>query len=239
MSDRCVAIIPARGGSKRIPRKNIKLFDGRPIICYSIMVALKSNLFERVIVSTDDQEIAEVAKECGAEVPFIRPKELADDHTGTGEVVNHVISWLESQGETYNYYCTIYATAPLLQVKYLQAGLDLLRNSDAISTVAVTTMPSPVHRAFEITEKNRLKMFWPEYFSSRSQDLPESYYDTGQFYWVDRKREKRHGEKKHRENGGYSQYNIPVILPRYRVQDIDTPEDWKMAELMYKMLQIE
>jgi len=233
MSDRCVAIIPARGGSKRIPRKNIKLFDGRPIICYSIMVALESNLFERVIVSTDDQEIAEVAKECGAEVPFIRPKELADDHTGTGEVANHAISWLESRGETYNYYCTIYATAPLLQVKYLQEGLDLLINSDAISTVAVTSMPSPVHRTFEITEQNRLKMFWPEYFSSRSQDLPESYYDTGQFYWVDRKR-----EVKSKGHYGFSQHIIPIVLPRYRVQDIDTPEDWKMAELMYRTLQM-
>ena len=234
LSNRCIAIIPARGGSKRIPKKNIKTFAGKPLISYSITEALNSGLFDRVIVSTDDPEIEKIAKAYGAEVPIMRPSTLADDHTGSGEAVNHMMEWLESQGEDYNYYCTLYATAPLLQAKYLQRGLKILKESDdAISAISVTSMPFPVHRTFEITTENRLKMFWPEHFSTRSQDLPEAYQDAGQFYWVDRQREM--GNKDHY---GFSQHIIPVVLPRYRVQDIDTPEDWKTAELMYKALQM-
>jgi pseudaminic acid cytidylyltransferase len=234
LSNRCIAIIPARGGSKRIPKKNIKTFAGKPLISYSITEALNSGLFDRVIVSTDDPEIEKIAKAYGAEVPIMRPSNLADDHTGTGDVVNHMIEWLESQGEDYSYYCTIYATAPLLQAKYLQKGLKLLKESDdAVSAISVTSMPFTVHRTFEITEENRLKMFWPEHFSTRSQDLPEAYQDAGQFYWVDRQREIDRPKAY-----GFSDHIIPVILPRYRVQDIDTLEDWDMAELLYQALQI-
>ncbi len=128
---KCVAIIPARGGSKRIPRKNIKEFHGKPLIAYSIEVALKSGLFEKVIVTTDDEEIADVAKKYGAEIPFIRPKELSDDFTGTGAVIAHAIKFLEDKGEKYDFLCTIYATAPLLQTKYIKEGLEKLQNSDA------------------------------------------------------------------------------------------------------------
>jgi pseudaminic acid cytidylyltransferase len=166
-----IAIIPARGGSKRIPRKNIKPFHGKPLIAYSIEVALQSKLFERVIVSTDDEEIAEVAREYGAEAPFIRPKALADDFTGTDDVVRHAIVWLEERGETFDFACTIYATAPLLQARYLAEGYEKLKSSDAINTFSATSMPFPIQRTFRIDDSGRCKMFTPEHYTSRSQDL--------------------------------------------------------------------
>lgn len=223
-----IAIIPARGGSKRIPQKNIKNFCGKPLIAYSIEAALASQLFERVIVSTDATEIADIAQAYGAEVPFIRPSELADDYTGTGDVVNHALRTLQEQGQSYDYACTIYATAPLLQIKYLKEGFEKLKNSSARLAFAVTSMPFPIQRTFKITEAGRCEMFTPEHFMSRSQDLEEAYQDAGQFYWQNLNREAT--------DIGFGKESIPIILPRYLVQDIDTAEDWQQAELLFQLL---
>ncbi len=223
-----IAIIPARGGSKRIPKKNIKDFHGKPLIAYSIEVALKSKLFEKVVVSTDDEEIAEISKKYGAQVPFLRPKELSDDFTGTGDVTNHAIDYLELKGEVYDYCCTIYATAPLLQEKYLVEGYTKLKNSDAINTFSCTSMPFPIQRTFKIDENNRCKMFWPENYMKRSQDLEEAYQDAGQFYWTK--------VGKNSDEVMFGKDSIPIVLPRHLVQDIDTLEDWTRAEYMYSAL---
>ena len=223
-----LAIIPARGGSKRIPKKNIKDFLGKPIIAYSIETALKSKLFCKVIVSTDDGEIAQMAKKWGAEVPFIRPKELADDFATTSDVTKHAINWFKECGENYDYACTIYATAPLLQSKYLIDGFEKLRNSDATNAFSATSMPFPIQRTFKITSNGRCEMFWPEKFSKRSQDLDEAYQDAGQFYW--KKLDRKSNEIL------FGKDSIPIILPRYLVQDIDTLEDWQRAELMFTVL---
>ena len=226
MKTKAVEIIPARGGSKRIPRKNIKLFHGKPLIAYSIQAALDANIFEKVIVTTDDEEIAQIAREYGAEVPFLRPKELSDDFTNTKEVIDHALKYLEDRGEKYEYMCTIYATAPLLQSKYLIEGYEKLKNSGAINAFSCTSMPFPIQRTFKLDENGRCEMFWPENYPKRSQDLEEAYQDAGQFYWS------KIGKLSHEVMFGRD--SIPVILPRYLVQDIDTLEDWQRAEFMYE-----
>lgn len=226
---KAVAIIPARGGSKRIPRKNIKLFHGKPLIAYSIATAIRSGLFEKVIVSTDDEEIAEVARQYGAEVPFLRPKELSDDYTGTFDVIAHAIASLRERGECYDFVCTVYATAPLLQPRYLIEGYEKLSQSDAINAFSCTSMPFPIQRTFKIIPAGRCEMFWPENFSKRSQDLEEAYQDAGQFYWTKLGRTS--------DEIMFGRDSIPVILPRHLVQDIDTMEDWERAEYMYQALQ--
>ncbi len=218
-----IAIIPARGGSKRIPKKNIKPFHGQPLIAYSIKTAQESGLFDKIVVSTDDEEIAKVAKSYGAEV-LERPKELADDFTGTGAVVEHALSIYTG----YDFCCTIYATAPLLQDKYLKEGLQKLQNSDAVMAFSVTSMPFPIQRTFKIKE-GRCEMFTPEHFSTRSQDLEEAYQDAGQFYW------EKIGVKMN--DIPFGRDSIPIVLPRHLVQDIDTMEDWRRAELMYRVLE--
>ncbi len=228
MTKNAIAIIPARGGSKRIPKKNIKDFFGKPLIAYSIEVALASNLFEKVVVTTDDEQIAKIAKEYGAEVPFIRPADLSDDFTGTQDVINHTIDFLESKGKKYEYICTIYATAPLLQSKYLIEGFNKLKESDAIHTFSSTSMPFPIQRTFKLNQDGRCEMFTPEHYMTRSQDLEEAFQDAGQFYWT-----------KLNETSDkmmFGQDSIPIILPRHLVQDIDTSEDWERAEIMYKVI---
>jgi pseudaminic acid cytidylyltransferase len=178
MKKDAIAIIPARGGSKRIPKKNIKDFFGKPLIAYSIELALKSEIFDRVIVSTDDEEITKIAKKYGAEVPFVRPKELSDDFTSSGDVVNHAIKFLKNNGEEFKYVCTIYATAPLLQKKYLIEGYKKIKSSNAHMTFSATSMPFPIQRTFKLTKDGRCEMFWPQNFKKRSQDLEEAYQDT-------------------------------------------------------------
>ena len=229
MQNSCVAIIPARGGSKRIPRKNIKDFHGKPLIAYSIETAIKSNLFDKVIVSTDDEEIAQISKKYGATVPFLRPKKLSDDFTGTGAVVNHTLEYLKSVGENYDFVCTIYATAPFLDEKYLIEGFEKLKNSNAKNAFSCTSMPFPIQRTFKITENQRCEMFWPENFMKRSQDLEEAYQDAGQFYWTNLNIKS--------DEITFGKDSIPIILPRYLVQDIDTLEDWQRAEFMYEVIQ--
>lgn len=228
MSNNAVAIIPARGGSKRIPRKNIKDFHGKPLIAYSIEVALKSKLFDKVIVSTDDEEIAKIAMQYGAVIPFLRPKELSDDFTGTGAVVEHTMNYLKQHGENYDFICTIYATAPFLDKKYLIEGFEKLKNSNAKNAFSCTSMPFPIQRTFKITQNERCEMFWSENFTKRSQDLEEAFQDAGQFYWTNlniKSNEIIFGKD-----------SIPIVLPRHLVQDIDTLEDWIRAEFMYEAL---
>lgn len=225
-----LCVIPARGGSKRIPRKNIKVFNGKPMIAYSIEAAFKSKCFDKVIVSTDDQEIAEFAREYGAEVPFMRPKEISDDYTGTTAVITHAIEWLQEHHELPEQVCCIYATAPFVSSDDIKRGLKILNESDCDYAFSVTSYAFSIQRAIMITESNRVEMFYPEYLSVRSQDLKEAYHDAGQFYW---------GTTESWLLGKpiFSPEAAPVILPRFRVQDIDTLEDWERAEFMFKTLQ--
>lgn len=224
-----LCVIPARGGSKRIPRKNIKDFLGKPIIAYSIETALKSGCFDRVIVSTDDDEIAMIARQYGAETPFIRPKELSNDFAGTLSVIKQAIEWFEAQGEQVNWVCCLYATAPFVQTRLLQAAFQQVQESKADYCFSVTTFGTPIQRAFKITEDGRLAMFHPENFHKRSQDLEEAFHDAGQFYWGTPTAFKE-------ERAIYSEFSSPYMLPRYLVQDLDTEEDWIRAELMYQAL---
>lgn len=222
-----IAVIPARGGSKRIPRKNIREFAGKPMIAWSIEAALASACFARVIVSTDDDEIAGVARKYGAEVPFRRPAELSDDHTGTIPVVAHAIDWLRESGRAPQAVCCIYATAPFVQSDDLVAGWRALQAPDVDYAFSVTSYPFPIQRALKITGTGHVAMFQPEYFTTRSQDLEEAWHDAGQFYW---------GRADAWSAGTpiFSEGAVPVILPRHRVQDIDTPEDWQRAEWLFK-----
>jgi len=222
-----LCIIPARGGSKRIPKKNIKEFCGKPLIAYSIEVAKDSKLFDEIIVSTDSKEIATIAKELGTQVQM-RPDELSNDFCGTWDVINYVIKTYEKEHEQkVEYSCTIYATAPFLQEKYLKEGFERLKNSDACRSFSVTTMPFPIQRSFKVVE-DRCEMFAPENYDKRSQDLEEAYQDAGQFYW-----EKR-GCKSN--DVFFGKNSIPIILPRHLVQDIDTMEDFIRAEYMYRAI---
>jgi len=225
-----VCIIPARGGSKRIPRKNIRSFSGKPIIAYSIDAALQSKCFGRVVVSTDDEEIAEVAKEYGATVPFIRPAALADDHTGTLEVVNHAVTWIKTHLQPYiHYVCCLYATAPFTTPESLISALNKLRASpEKQFCFSVAKFRAPIQRAFKLSDNRGIEMFYPECYESRSQDLATAYYDAGQFYW---------GKvSAFSENPSlYSDLSIAHILPDHLVQDIDTEEDWHRAERLYQL----
>jgi N-acylneuraminate cytidylyltransferase len=223
-----IAVIPARGGSKRIPRKNIKNFLGKPIIAYPIKAALNSGLFDKVIVSTDDKEIAEVAKKYGAEVPYIRPSNISDDYTGTNAVVRHAIQWFLEQGETVEYACCIYATAPFLQPKYIQEGFNNIQKGGLDFSFSVTTFAFPVQRSLRIKD-NGIEPIWSEFILERSQDLEEAYHDAGQFYWGA-------SEAFTDEHDLFSSKSRPVIIPRYLTQDIDTLEDWKYAESMFRVL---
>ena len=216
-----IAIIPARGGSKRIPRKNIRPFCGQPMLAYAILAAQQSSCFSKVMVSTDDEEIAEVARQLGAEVPFLRPANLADDHTGTTPVVIDTI-----QAE---HYCCIYATVPLIQADDLKAAHQRLIASNAPFVYTVAEFGFPIQRAVRMDEQGRVTPFWPEQMAKRSQDLEPAYQDAGQFYWGSRAA----------WLGGISPVGgegIGHILPRHRVVDIDTQEDWHLAELLYQVL---
>ena len=230
MQEKTIAIIPARGGSKRIPRKNIKPFFGKPMIAYSIEAAINAKLFDEIIVSTDDDEIADIAQKFGASVPFMRPKELSDDFTTTGAVIEHAINFLKNRGEKIKFVCTIYATAPLIDEKYLRLGFEKLSNSNAKYAFSCTSMPFPIWRTFKITDNGRCEMFWKENFVKRSQDLEEAYQDAGQFYWANL-------DISSSDDVFFGQDSVPIILPRHLVQDIDTLDDWQRAEFLYEALQ--
>jgi len=224
-----LAIIPARGGSQRIPRKNIKEFCGKPMIAWSIETAIESACFDRVIVSTDDAEIAQVAKEYGAEVPFMRPLTLSDHLTPTIPVMAHAIDWLEKHGVTPDAVCCIYATAPLVTSADLQQALQTLTTFECDYVFTATSFEFPIQRAFKLNSQNRIEMFYPEHMQTRSQDLERAYHDAGQFYWGRPTAWLNHIPI-------FSSTAMPQLLPKYRVQDIDTPEDWVRAELMCRFI---
>ena len=224
-----VAIIPARGGSKRIPRKNIRPFVGKPIIVYSIETALTCGIFERVVVSTEDEEIAEVARAAGAETPFIRPINLADDHAGTNAVVKHAIDWLSQRGSAVSTACCIYPTAPFVTVADLRRGYERLGDGDKRFVFSATTFAFPIQRAIRLLPEGGVCPFFPEWIDHRSQDLETAYHDAGQFYWGQ-------AEAFRLELPVFATHSAPVVLPRFRVMDIDTIEDWSHAELMFASL---
>ncbi len=223
-----IAIIPARGGSKRIPRKNIKDFLGKPIIAYSIEAARSSGLFDRIMVSTDDGEIAAVARQWGAETPFLRPADLSDDHTGTAAVVKHALQWQRDNSVAADTACCIYATAPFVTAGDLRRGYEALKSSGKSYAFSVTSFAFPIQRALRI-RNGEIEPLFPENRDLRSQEMEDTYHDAAQFYW---------GTAEAFLNGVpiFSRHSAPVVLPRYRVQDIDTPEDWTRAELMYQAL---
>lgn len=226
-----IAVIPARGGSKRIPGKNIKPFCGKPMIAWSIEAARQSGCFDRIVVSTDNAEIAEIARTHGAEVPFIRPQELSDDLTGTIPVIAHAIKWQQQHGESPGQVCCIYATAPFVTATDLQRGLRIIEDTRAHYAFSVTSYTFPIQRAIRIKENNRVEMFYPEHINTRSQDLEEAYHDAGQFYW---------GQASAWLAGTpiFTPEAVPLILPSHRTQDIDTSEDWVRAEWLFKALQM-
>ena len=179
----CVAVIPARGGSKRIPGKNIRPFAGRPMIEYAVELARSSGLFARVVVSTDSDEVATIAEQAGAEVPFRRPAALADDHTTTAAVLAQALDALDARTH-YDYACCIYPATPFTTPDDLHAGLAFVADGDAASSFAVTGFAAPIWRAMKRGPDGSLALVWPEHRDTRSQDLPETFHDAGQFYWV-------------------------------------------------------
>ncbi|HMO04543.1 MAG TPA: pseudaminic acid cytidylyltransferase [Kiritimatiellia bacterium] len=225
----CVAIIPARGGSKRIPGKNIRDFAGRPMIAHSITAALECRLFDRVLVSTDDPRIMEVARAHGAEAPFTRPAAIADDTATTDAVIQHALDWLEQHDTLPDQACCLYATAPFVRSDDLVRGLTILRQHHATTAFSVTSFAYPIFRALKVRPDGFVEMFWPENRTVRSQDLPEAWHDAGQFYWIDVARYRAAPRL-------FSDRSAPVPLPRHRVQDIDTEEDWRRAEVLHAVL---
>lgn len=219
-----VAIIPARGGSKRIPRKNIKLFAGKPMIMHAIGIAQSSGLFDHIVVSTDDGEIARIATECGAEVPFVRPAELADDHTPTVPVIAHAISACQALGWRIDQVCCIYPAVPFLHGSDLVTALRMLETNDVGYVFPVTAFPSAIQRALRQLPNGLMEPFYSQYSTVRTQDLEPAFYDAGQFYWG-LAQTWLEGKIIHKHGTG-------LIIPSWRVVDIDTGEDWQRAELM-------
>jgi pseudaminic acid cytidylyltransferase len=223
-----IAIIPARGGSKRIPRKNIQPFLGKPIIQYSIETALQSKLFDEIMVSTDDAEISEISKKTGASVPFMRSLATSNDLAGISEVVEEVLATYKQLGKEFDVFCVIFPTAPFIRLERLIEGLELLNKQGFDSVFPVLRYSYPIQRSLKI-ENGKVRMNWPENFNKRSQDLPLAYHDSGQFYWM--KTEAFLIQKKlFAKNSG------AIVLSDLEAHDIDTPEDWKVAEMKYKIL---
>ena len=220
-----LCIIPARGGSKRIPRKNVKPFLGKPMIAYSIEAALASNLFDEVMVSTDDEEIAEVARQYGAKVPFMRSAETANDFATTADVLHEVINKYKELGQVFDNFCCIYATAPMMQSKDIISAYNRLQSSDFTIVYPVVQFSYPIWRCLDLAEDGSMKRHWPEFENSRSQDLPKEYHDTGTFYWY-----------KTKEWLAGNILTGGIEVDETTIQDIDTETDWKIAEMKYKLL---
>jgi pseudaminic acid cytidylyltransferase len=224
-----LAVITARGGSKRIPRKNIKFFRDKPIIAYSIQTALRSGLFDMVMVSTDDAEIAEISIKYGAQVPFYRGPATADDHSGTAAVMLEVIGQLMDTGQEFEFACCLYPTAPLIKMENLCAGYEMLRKNGYASVFPVCPFSYPLYRALQIGVDGKVGMIWPENLNKRSQDLPPAYHDAGQFYWM-------HIPSFLKERKLLTSNSGSIILNELQVQDIDNETDWKIAEIKHSIL---
>lgn len=225
---RNIAIITARGGSKRIPRKNIRPFLGKPIIAYSIAAAIEAGCFAEVMVSTDDQQIAEIALRYGATIPFLRSADTANDFATTADVLVEVLNEYDQKGEVFEYGCCIYPTAPFVTAGKLRSGFDLILKTGADTVIPVVRFDCPIQRALKI-ENNRLSMMWPEHVNTRSQDLVPSYHDSGQFYFF----QIQSFMETHQLFGDNT---VPIEMPATEVQDIDTVEDWHIAEMKYRLM---
>lgn len=225
-----VVIIPARGGSKRIPRKNIKDFCGKPMLVRAIDAAVSAGVFDKILVSTDDQEIAELAVKSGAWVPFMRPQELADDYAPTRLVINHALEWLKDNDHAVTHCCCLYATSPFVTGAILKDAWNQLNNSNKDFCFSATSFAYPIQRAFYFDKTGNITMFDESKFSSRSQDLIEAFHDAGQFYWGK-------AEAFLNDEPMFSEHASAFILPRYRVHDIDTAEDWETAEIIFSALE--
>ena len=223
-----VAIITARGGSKRIPRKNVKEFLGKPILLYSIEAALKSGMFDEVMVSTEDAEIAQLAEKAGAKVPFFRSENTAGDYATTTDVIEEVLAAYKERGLEFEYACCIYPTAPFVTADCLREAMTTLESSDADSLIPVVRFSFPPQRAVIIND-GKMQFKWPENMFARSQDLEPFYHDCGQFYCIKT-------ESFLREKKLFMSDTLAYERPESEVQDIDTMEDWKLAELKYRML---
>jgi N-acylneuraminate cytidylyltransferase len=226
-----IAIIPARGGSKRIPRKNIKEFCGKPIIAYSIEAALKSNLFSEIMVSTEDEEIADISIKQGAKVPFLRSMKNADDFTGPGDVMYEVLNEYNKRDCVFDNVCCVYATAPLVSEKRLIEGYNLLANTDFDLVFPVAKFNYPIWRSYKMNRDFQVEMNFPEHETKRSQDLPDAFHDAGQFYWL-------HAANMHtlKNKNVLGFKRGAIILDDIEVQDIDTLNDWIMAEIKFNYL---
>ena len=220
-----LCIIPARGGSKRIPRKNVKLFLGKPMLAYSIEAAKQTGLFEEIMVSTDDAEIAEVAKQYGASVPFMRSEETASDFATTADVLREVLANYQKLGKEFDNFCCFYATAPLVKSEDVVSAFERLKKTDFTCVYPVVQFSYPIWRCLDFKEDGTMTRHWPEYENSRSQDLPKEYHDTGTFYWYKTK-EWLEGKIK---IGG-------IEVDETTIQDIDTETDWKLAEMKYELM---
>lgn len=226
--DKTLCIIPARGGSKRIPRKNIKDFLGKPIISYSIESALKSDIFDEVMVSTDDEEIGEIALKYGAKLPFMRSLEMGSDYATTIDVLKEVLSEYENLGKVFKYVCCVYPTAPFVNSSILQNSFNLLKINLFDSVFPVLRYGFPIQRAMRVNANGRISMIYPEHMSSRSQDLEPSFHDAGQFYFF-KSEILKSGVGLWTTNTGY------IEVDELKAQDIDTTTDWKLAELKYRL----
>lgn len=224
-----VAVIPARGNSKRIPGKNIKEFSGKPIIAWSIQSAIASDLFDKIIVSTDDEKIKEVAVSYGAECPFTRPAVLSDDFTSTTAVISHAVQWLIDQSYDVDKVCCIYPTAPILQLEDLKSAYQLIDSDQWDFVFSATQLPPHIFRSFKHGVTGEIEMLFKDYFNTRSQDLPELYQDAGQFYWG--KAEAWLLQKKI-----FDKHSTIIKIPAWRVKDIDTYDDWDAAEKIFNQL---
>lgn len=222
-----IAIIPARGGSKRIPRKNIKDFYGKPIIAYAIEAAKETELFSNIVVSTDDEEIAEIAIKYGANVPFLRSSENADDFATTAAVIEEVLGTFSKHLVQYDNGCCIYPTTPLISVEKLRLGYKSLTDEHRDSVFPVLKFSYPIWRSVQFVQGDLISMIWPEFENSRSQDLKEAYHDAGQWYWFN--------SKAFNVNKTFFTKNTgSIILSEFEAQDIDTIEDWFLAEKKYQ-----
>jgi len=225
---RVLAIIPARGGSKRIPKKNIRPFLGKPIIGYSIEAALKTKIFEEIMVSTDNEEVARISKSFGADIPFLRSRTKSDDSATLSDVIEEVLTKYKRRGLSFESLCCILPTTPFITPKQLIDGYELLKKNHADAAVPVVQFSYPIHRALAI-EKKRLKLLYPENMQTNSQELAKTYHDSGQFYWI--KTESFLKQKKI-----FMENTLPIVIPESETHDIDTEKDWKTAELKYKIL---
>lgn len=224
-----IAIITARGGSKRIPKKNIRDFCGKPILAYSIITAIESDLFDEVMVSTDSREIADVAMKYGASIPFLRSEKNSDDFAGTADVIAEVLSAYKEKGKSYEQGCCIYPTAPLLTAPIVKAGLDLFESNAFDVVFPVLKYSYPIQRSLRMGEQNRVSMLWPENYPKRSQDLEPVFHDAGMFYWF-RSEYILKSKKLFSENAG------GLLIDEMSAQDIDNESDWKLAEFKYQFL---